>query len=48
LTSLSMLSWELFEEAEIDIDTPIQGNEPTQPTINTQGPDPEKELINEC
>ncbi|CAG8566169.1 23105_t:CDS:2 [Gigaspora rosea] len=48
LTSLPSPSWELFEEAEIDIDTPMQGNEPTQPTINTQGPDPEEELINKC
>ncbi|CAG8800049.1 20056_t:CDS:2, partial [Gigaspora rosea] len=39
LTSLSLPSWELFEEAEIDIDTPMQENEPTQPTINTQKPD---------
>ncbi|CAG8796483.1 19402_t:CDS:1, partial [Gigaspora rosea] len=48
LTSLPLPSWELFEEAEIDIDTPMQGNEPTQPTINTQKPDPGEESINEC
>ncbi|CAG8806117.1 22317_t:CDS:1, partial [Gigaspora rosea] len=47
LTSLLPPSWELFEKAEIDINTPIQGNKPTQPTINTQGSDPEEESINE-
>ncbi|CAG8751238.1 2769_t:CDS:2, partial [Gigaspora rosea] len=47
LTSLPSPSWELFEETEIDFDTPMQGNEPTQPTINTQGSDPKEELINE-
>ncbi|CAG8490600.1 20189_t:CDS:2, partial [Gigaspora rosea] len=37
LISLLSTGWELFEEAEIDDDTPMQKNEPTQPTINTQG-----------
>ena len=47
LTSLSSPSWELFKEAEIDVDISIQGNEPIQPTINTQGPVPEGESVNE-
>src|SRR6185437_11424407 len=47
LTSLSSPSWELFEEAKIDVDISMQGNEPTQPIINTQGPDLEEESVNE-
>ncbi|CAG8650681.1 10357_t:CDS:2, partial [Paraglomus brasilianum] len=47
-TSFPSPGWELFEEAEIDDDIPMQENEPTQPTINTQGLESEEEPTNEC
>ncbi|CAG8631423.1 26038_t:CDS:1, partial [Gigaspora rosea] len=47
LTSLPSPGWELFEEAEIDVDTPMQENKLIQPTINTQGLESEEEVINE-
>ncbi|CAG8820797.1 21824_t:CDS:1, partial [Gigaspora rosea] len=48
LTSLPSPGWELFEEAEIDDDISIQEDEPTQPTINTQGLESEEESTNKC